>query len=227
MSAGMLGMARTTGTGRPRCFSMNAVLTEAATETSRCDGSITPRTWASTAGTVCGLTLRMTMSAARAASALDSVPWTPRSRRSRSTRCGWPAVTVMSGARSTPASSSPRMRVSPSLPAPSTASFLWSSIRFPAGRLRGRVGAPVVEAAAGLASMPAGQDHAPQERRRGEARLLELFEHDLRDGVGRVEAHVVAEEQRAHGIAAAELHGVVDVVAAREALLEDPHGVQH
>src|SRR6266850_628668 len=237
-SAGVLGIARTTGTACARCFSMNDVLTEAATEMRSCEGVSTSRSSPSTCGTVWGFTLRITMSAARAASAFESVPSTPRSSRSLAIRCACPAVTVMSPALTTPASSSPRINVSPSLPAPSTANFFCLSMRRSSGDagagatraprgLRRRVRAPVVEAAAGLAAVPPRQHHALEQRWRREARLLELVEHDLRDVVGGVEPDVVAEQQGAHRVAAAELHRVVDVVAAREPLLVDAHRVQH
>src|SRR5215510_8882281 len=87
---------------------------------------------------------------------------------------------------------------------------------------RRRVRAPVVEALARLSTVATRQHHALQQRRRGEARLLVLLEHDLGDVERRVESDVVAEEQRTHRVPAAELHCVVDVVAARDTLLVEP-----
>ena len=70
----MFGIARTTGTAPSRCFSMNAALTDAATEISSCDGLSTPFISESTCWTVCGLTARIIMSADSAAIGFDSVP---------------------------------------------------------------------------------------------------------------------------------------------------------
>ena len=65
-----------------------------------------------------------------------------------------------------------------------------------------------------------GQDHALQQRRRREARLAELVEQDVGDEIGGVEADEVQQGERAHRVAAAELHPRVDVLNRPEAVLE-------
>src|ERR1051325_158425 len=263
-SAGVLGIARTTGTPSLRCFSMTAVLTDDAAEIRSCEAVSRGPTSRRTGTTCCGLTVSRTTFAPSTASALDAEARTP-SRRARSReRVAWSVVTTTAPGSVSPASRSPRMSVSPSWPAPSTArrsgapgsgvvrvraagaaafavilTSLGGSAKAgarstPASRQslggnlsRGRVRAPVVEAAARLPAVPARDHHALQERRGREARLLELVEHDLADVVRGVEADVVGEEQRPHRIAAAELHGVVDVVATGEPLLVDADRVEH
>src|SRR5215213_4352644 len=88
-----------------------------------------------------------------------------------------------------------------------------------------RVGV-VVEASAGLAAVESGLDHALEERRRGEASLAELVEHDLGDVVGRVEPDEVEERERPHRVAAAELHAVVYVHDGADALFERAYRVE-
>src|SRR5206468_4045715 len=87
--------------------------------------------------------------------------------------------------------------------------------------------APVVEAASALLAMASGEDHAFEQWWGREARLAELAEHDFCDRVGGVEPHVVGEQERPHGMTAAEPHRGVDVVTAREALLVHSDRVQH
>ena len=90
--------------------------------------------------------------------------------------------------------------------------------------MRGLVG---VEAASALLAMASGEDHAFEQWWGREARLAELAEHDFCDRVGGVEPHVVGEQERPHGMTAAEPHRGVDVVTAREALLVHSDRVQH
>src|SRR2546425_6670580 len=73
----------------------------------------------------------------------------------------------------------------------------------------GRVARVVVEALAALAAVQAGEDHAFEERGRRVAALAVLGEHDLGDLVGRVEPHEVEQRERAHWVAAPELHRLV------------------
>ena len=61
----------------------------------------------------------------------------------------------------------------------------------------------VVEALAALAAVEPRLDHPLQQRRRREALLAELVEHDVRDVVGRVEPHEVQQRERPHRMAAA------------------------
>src|SRR5438067_11039965 len=82
-----------------------------------------------------------------------------------------------------------------------------------------RVGV-VVEAAARLAPVESGLDHSLEERRRGEAALAELVEHDLGDVVGRVESDEVEERERPHRVAAPQFHTVVYVNDTAYALFE-------
>ena len=70
---GVLGIARMTGTGELRCFSMKVVLTEAATDTRICEGFNVLLISDRTRGTVCGLTASSTRSARSTASELERV----------------------------------------------------------------------------------------------------------------------------------------------------------
>src|SRR5271165_3488665 len=88
-----------------------------------------------------------------------------------------------------------------------------------------RVGV-VVEALPRLAAIPAGQHQALQQRRRGEAALLELVVHDVRDVVRGVEADEVEQRERPHGVAAAQLHRLVDVGDGAHALFIGANGVE-
>ena len=120
-SAGVLGMARTTGTGAARWRSRIAVLTEATAETRSWLAPSRGPTSRSTGTACCGLTVSSTTSASLTAAALDSPACTPSRRAKSAERAPWAVVTVMSAGSATPASSMPRMSISPSCPAPSTA----------------------------------------------------------------------------------------------------------
>src|SRR5215472_16527578 len=74
----------------------------------------------------------------------------------------------------------------------------------------GRIGI-VIKAATGFSAVPAGEDYALEQRRRGETLFLELVEHDLGDVIGSVQADEIEERERAHWIGAAELHGIINV----------------
>src|SRR5262249_9727591 len=77
---------------------------------------------------------------------------------------------------------------------------------------------PYVEALAGLLpQLPLG-DFPPQELRRPERRA-ELALEVLGDGQADVQPDEVAELERAHRVAVAELHRLVDVLRARDPLL--------
>ena len=65
-----------------------------------------------------------------------------------------------------------------------------------------------------------GQHHPLEQRRRREARLAELVEHDVGDGVRGVEADEVEQRERPHRVAAAELHALVDVLDRAQPVLE-------
>ena len=120
-SAGVFGMARTTGTRAFRCFSMTAVLTDDAAEINSCVVLSSGPTSRSTGTTCCGLTTSSTTCAPCTASALEAAARTP-SRRARSReRALCSVVTVTERASVRPASIMPRMSVSPSCPAPRTA----------------------------------------------------------------------------------------------------------
>src|SRR5215470_10892175 len=84
----------------------------------------------------------------------------------------------------------------------------------------------VVKPAAALAAEAARHDHALEEGRRGVARLAELLEHHLGHEHGGVETDQVQEREGAHGIAAAKLHGLIDVLQRGEPALVDADGVQ-
>src|SRR5450755_2418217 len=71
----------------------------------------------------------------------------------------------------------------------------------------------VIKAAAGLAAEIAGGNHLTQERRRGEARFLELIEQNVGDEERRIEADVVEQGEWAHRVAGAERHPDVDVLS--------------
>lgn len=62
--------------------------------------------------------------------------------------------------------------------------------------------------------------------RRAVAVLLELVEHDVRDVHRRVQADEVEQGQRAHRVATAELHAVVDVLLGGDTGLERADGVE-
>src|SRR5213078_47586 len=94
------------------------------------------------------------------------------------------------------------------------------------GEHLGRIDGIVVEALAALPAVHAGQHHALEERRRGVALLAVLGEHDLGDLVGRIQPDEVEEGERPHGIAAAELHRLVDVRHGPHAALDRPDRVE-
>src|SRR5687768_15356467 len=83
---------------------------------------------------------------------------------------------------------------------------------------RGRAGPVVVEAEAGLAAELAVLDHAAKEHRRLVALIAELAVEELGHREHDVEADEVAQGERAHRVAAAELHRRVDLGGARQAL---------
>src|ERR1051326_5694719 len=78
----------------------------------------------------------------------------------------------------------------------------------------------VIEAAASLPAKKVRGDHLAQQRRRGEARVLEFVEQDVGDEQGRIQTHEVQQRQRAHRVARAEHHADVDVLACGKALLQ-------
>src|SRR5258708_26741371 len=84
----------------------------------------------------------------------------------------------------------------------------------------------IVEAAAGLAAVPAGKDHALQKGRRGEALFLEFVEHHVSNVISSVKTNKVEQRERTHGVAAAELHGVVNVLGGGGAVLKNADGVE-
>src|SRR5690606_41738007 len=71
-----------------------------------------------------------------------------------------------------------------------------------------------VEAAARLPPQPAGLDELPEGLRRPEPVAVGRG-HRVGDQQDRVEPDVVGELERAHGVVQAQLHGRVDVLAAR------------
>src|SRR2546425_886785 len=113
-------MARTTGTGVPSVFSMNAVGTDAATDTISLSGDTSARISSSTSRTFWGLTETSSTSASRAAARL-SVPTgiasCSESRRARSACRTVPRTRL--GDR--PALSSPWSRIAPIFPVPRSA----------------------------------------------------------------------------------------------------------
>src|SRR5271155_4497963 len=86
--------------------------------------------------------------------------------------------------------------------------------------------AVIVKTAAGFAAVPAHQDHALQQRRRREALFLEFIEHDIRDVVSGVVADKIEKRERAHGVAAAELHGIINVLDGANARFEGADGIE-
>src|SRR6266704_5347148 len=90
----------------------------------------------------------------------------------------------------------------------------------------GRIDRIVVEPLAAFPTGHPGEHHALQQRGRRVAGFAVLGEHDLGDPVGRVEPHEVEQRQRAHRVAASELHRLVDVRHASYAALHRPDGVE-
>src|ERR1051325_2868814 len=68
----------------------------------------------------------------------------------------------------------------------------------------------VIEAAASFAAEVVGGDHLAQQRRRGEARVLELVEQDVRNEQRRIQADEVQQRQWAHRIAGAQHHADIN-----------------
>src|SRR5205814_7180876 len=94
------------------------------------------------------------------------------------------------------------------------------------GEHLGRIGGIVVEALAALPAIHSCQNHALEERRRRVALLAVLGEHDLGDLVGRIQSDEVEQRQWTHGIAAAELHRLVDIRYAPHAALDCTDGIE-
>src|SRR5690606_36517114 len=94
--------------------------------------------------------------------------------------------------------------------------------RAPRAPLRPRCSV-LVEALAGLAAELAGADHLA-EQGGGPELLAELFVEVVEDREADVEADEVAELERAHRVAVAELHRFIDVLRARDAALEHADG---
>src|SRR5258705_12922394 len=69
----------------------------------------------------------------------------------------------------------------------------------------------IVKALPRFPAMHAREDHALEQRRRRVPGLAVLLEHDLGDVVRRVEANEIEQRERAHWIAAAEHHRLMDV----------------
>ena len=82
-----------------------------------------------------------------------------------------------------------------------------------------------VEAATALAALQAGADHLLDDRARRVQAVAALLVHRVEDLVGRVEPDEVHQRERAHRIAAAELHRGVDVLTRRVLALEHRDGV--
>ncbi len=82
-----------------------------------------------------------------------------------------------------------------------------------------------VEAAAALATLEAGADHLLDDRARRVQPVAALLVHRVEDLVGGVETDEVHQGERAHRVAAAELHRGVDVLAGGVARLEHRDGV--
>src|ERR1700730_4010965 len=91
------------------------------------------------------------------------------------------------------------------------------------GFLRIRV---VVEAAPGLAASPAGEHHALQQRRAGEAALAEFIEHDVGDVIRSVKSDEIEQRERSHGMPAAQLHRIVDIFNRPDAFFECANGIE-
>src|SRR5213596_450018 len=94
------------------------------------------------------------------------------------------------------------------------------------GEHLGRLGGIVVEALAALPAIHSCQNHALEERRRRVALLAVLGEHDLGDLVGRIQSDEVEQRQWTHGIAAAQLHRLVDIRYAPHAALDRTDGIE-
>src|SRR5438067_1125063 len=94
------------------------------------------------------------------------------------------------------------------------------------GEHLGRIGGIVVEALAALPAIHSCQNHALEERRRRVALLAVLGEHDLGDLVGRIQTDEVEQRQWTHGIAAAQLHRLVDIRYAPHAALDRTDGIE-
>src|SRR5581483_5302012 len=80
--------------------------------------------------------------------------------------------------------------------------------------------AVIVKAFATLAAIPTGHYQTLEQRRRGETLLLKLVIHNVRDVVSGIEPHKIQQGERAHGITAAQLHGIVNVRNRAHTLLE-------
>ena len=122
-TAGVFGIARTTGTPLPRWRSIVAVGIAAAIESTVCSGWISGPISPSSASMSCGLTAITTSAAPAAASAFErvtSIPWRSRSSAARSSRRVEAASSA--GARQ-PDESRPLISASPIWPAPRTAIF--------------------------------------------------------------------------------------------------------
>src|SRR3989338_2319554 len=84
----------------------------------------------------------------------------------------------------------------------------------------------VVEPLAGLASVKPREHHPFHQGRRSEPPLAELVEHDVGNVIRGVDSDQIQEGERAHRVSAAELHALVDVGDAADALLDGAEGVQ-
>ena len=82
-----------------------------------------------------------------------------------------------------------------------------------------------VEAVARLPAQQPRRHHLLEDRRRRVQPVAALLVHRVEDLVRRVEADQVEQRQRTHGVAAAEPHGRVDVLARGVLGLEHRHGV--
>ena len=85
--------------------------------------------------------------------------------------------------------------------------------------------AVVVEALLGLAAELARGDQAAQQRHRGVVGIAVLLVERIEDGQRGVEPDQVEQRERAHGEPATALHGGVDALLGRHALLEQAHRV--
>src|SRR5207253_2759653 len=70
------------------------------------------------------------------------------------------------------------------------------------------------------------RNHGLEERRRRVALVAVLGEHDLGDLVGRIQSDEVEQRQWTHGIAAAQLHRLVDIRYAPHAALDRTDGIE-